>query len=52
MRFYDFEEVERLVAVAGLTDARAQLIVLMGGEAGLRLGEMVALELSDVLFAP
>jgi integrase len=47
-RFYDFEEYERLVEAARLTDARAHLITLLGGEAGLRCGEMVALEWSDV----
>lgn len=47
-RFYDFDEFERLVAAAQVTDPRAFLLVLMSGEAGLRLGEMVALELNDI----
>src|SRR5262245_4776324 len=45
--FYDFEEYERLVAGAQV-DASAFLIVLLGGEAGLRCGEIIALEWSDV----
>jgi excisionase family DNA binding protein len=34
--FHDFDEYERLVAAAKATDARAYLVVLLGGEAGLR----------------
>jgi len=49
-RFYDFDEFERLVDAARTTDPRAHLLVLMAGEAGLRLGEMVALEWSDIDF--
>jgi len=49
-KFYDFDEFERLVAAAKMSDARAYLLVLLAGEAGLRLGEMVALEWSDVDF--
>jgi len=45
--FYDFDEYERLVEAAK-TDGNAYLIVLLGGEAGLRCGEMIALEWSDV----
>jgi integrase len=47
-RFHDFDEYERLVVAAKSTDARAYLIVLLGGEAGLRCGEMMALEWTDV----
>jgi integrase len=50
-RFYDFDEFERLVAAAKVTDPRAYLLVLLSGEAGLRLGEMVALEWTDIDFA-
>lgn len=39
---------ERLVSAAKSLDARAYLIILLSGEAGLRSGEMVALEWSDV----
>src|SRR5439155_5913885 len=49
-RFYDFDEFERLVTAAQVTDSRAYLLVLMAGEAGLRLGEMVALEWNDIDF--
>jgi integrase len=47
--FYDFAEFERLVTEAQF-DWRAKLIVLLGGEAGLRSGEMVALEWTDIDF--
>jgi integrase len=46
--FYDFDEFERLVEAAQLLDPRTHLIILLGGEAGLRCGEMVALEWKDV----
>jgi integrase len=46
--FYDFDEYERLVAAAEAADWRAYLLVLLGGEAGLRCGEMMALEWGDV----
>ncbi len=46
--FYDFGEYERLVEAAQLLDPRTHLIILLGGDAGLRCGEMVALEWKDV----
>ena len=46
--FYDFDEYERLVDAALADDRIAYLVVLLGGEAGLRCGEMMALEWSDV----
>jgi len=46
--FYDFGEYERLVEAARLLDPRTHLIILLGGDAGLRCGEMVALEWKDV----
>ncbi len=49
-RFYDFGEFERLVVAAKAMDARAYLLVLLSGEAGLRLGEMVPLEWGDIDF--
>lgn len=49
-QFHDFEDYARLVASAGEGSARAQLIVLLGGQAGLRCGEMMALEWKDVDF--
>ena len=45
--FYDFDEYERLVDGAKV-DPNAYLIVLLGGEAGLRCGEMIGLEWRDV----
>jgi len=45
--FYEFEQFERLLeAAAG--EPQAQLVVLLGGEAGLRCGEMIGLEWKDV----
>jgi integrase len=48
MGFHDFEEYERLLAVAQKRSPQAYLMVLLGGDAGLRLGEIVALEWGDV----
>jgi integrase len=49
-RFHDFDDYERLVEAAQ-DDQQAYLIVLLGGEAGLRCGEMMALEWGDVNLA-
>ncbi len=46
--FYDFDQYERLVAAAKRADLRAYVLVLLGGEAGLRCGEMMALQWTDV----
>jgi integrase len=46
--FYGFDEYERLVAAAKAIDIRSHLLVLLSGEAGLRSGEMVALEWTDL----
>jgi integrase len=48
MSFYDFDEFERLVAAARVISSSTHLIVLLGGEAGLRSGEIIALEWRDV----
>lgn len=47
-QFHDFEAFERIVAAAERLDDRTHLLVLLGGEAGLRCGEMMALEWRDV----
>jgi integrase len=46
--FHDFEEFERLVEAARKRSHEAYLIVLLGGEAGLRRGEIAALEWGDI----
>ena len=46
--FHDFDDFERLVGVASKMEWQAHLIVLLGGEAGLRCGEMKALQWLDV----
>jgi integrase len=48
--FYDFGEYGRLLEVAHKLDARIELVVLLGGDAGLRRGEILALEWSDLDF--
>jgi len=50
MAFHDFAEYQRLVKAASEIDGNTYLIVLLGGEAGLRCGEMMALAGSDVDF--
>ena len=45
--FYEFEQFERLVE-ATAQEPQAELVVLLGGEAGLRCGEMIGLEWTDV----
>jgi integrase len=46
--FHDFDDYERLLKAALTIDPRSYLIALLGGEAGLRAGEIVALEWADV----
>jgi integrase len=48
MGFYDFDDYERLLDVAKEFGPTAHLVVLLGGEAGLRCGEMIGLEWGDV----
>jgi integrase len=48
MGFYDFDEYERLLEAAKELRPTAHLVTLLGGEAGLRCGEMIGLEWSDV----
>ena len=46
--FHDFDVYECLVEAARTRDPQTHLIILFGGEAGLRLGEMIALLWTDV----
>ena len=46
--FYDFAEYSRVVAAAEEAGREPLLIVLLGGEAGLRLGEIRALDWRDI----
>jgi integrase len=48
MGFHDFDQYERLLSTARRRGAEAYLMVLLGGDAGLRLGEIVALEWRDI----
>ena len=50
VKFYDFDDYKRLVETAGAIDARTYLVVLLGGDAGLRRGEMLGLRWGDVDF--
>ena len=46
--FHDFPAYEALVTAAKADDPLTYLVVLLGGEAGLRCGEMMALQWRDV----
>ena len=48
VEFYEPMVYEHIVAVAKELDPRAYIMVLMGGDAGMRRGEMVATEWRDV----
>jgi integrase len=48
--FYEFEDYARLVDAAARIGTRELLVVLLGGDAGLRRGEMMALRWTDVDF--
>jgi integrase len=47
-RFYEFAEYARLVEAADRTDSRTLTLVLPGGDAGLRRGEMIGLRWCDI----
>jgi integrase len=51
MAFYEPVDFERLVAGAEAVGHEVQVLVLLGGEAGLRCGEILGLEWPDVDFA-
>jgi integrase len=46
--FLEFAEYARLIEAAVKTDARTHVIALLGGDAGLRRGEMLGLRWTDV----
>jgi integrase len=48
MEFYDFPEWERLVDGARRAGPMVLAAILLGGEAGLRRGELIALEQADI----
>ncbi len=48
--FYEFAEYARLVQAAEQNSTRTLALVLLGGDAGLRRGEMIGLRWSDVDF--
>jgi integrase len=48
MGFYDFDEYEQLVEAAKTLDPNTYLVALLGGDAGLRCGEIIGLEWKDV----
>jgi integrase len=48
MGFHDVDQYERLLTVARKRGTDAYLMVLAGGDAGLRLGEIIALEWRDI----
>jgi integrase len=50
VKFYDFDEYRRFIEAARAIDARTHLVGLLGGDAGLRRGEMLALRWADVDF--
>jgi integrase len=50
VKFYEFGQYERLVAAADRYDVRSLVMVLLGGDGGLRMGEIIALRWCDVDF--
>jgi integrase len=48
--FYEFDDYRRLVEAAARIDTRTLVLVLLGGDAGLRRGEMIGLRWCDVDF--
>lgn len=50
MEFYDFDQYEALLRAATSISRTAELVVRLGGQVGLRLGEIIALEQGDIDF--
>jgi integrase len=50
LAFYEAGDYARLVAAAEALDPRIHVLVLLGGDAGLRCGEILALEWTDIDF--
>lgn len=50
LSFYDFSDYGRLIDAAHALDARIEVLVLLAGDAGLRRGEIMALEWTDLDF--
>jgi integrase len=50
VKFYEFGQYNRLVEAADRYDVRSLVLVLLGGDAGLRMGEILALRWCDVDF--
>jgi len=48
VEFYEPADYERLVDGASLADERTYVLSLLGGDAGLRIGEIIALEWTDL----
>jgi len=48
VKFFDFEDFDRLVQAAKQCSATTHLVLLLGGHAGVRAGEMRALSWDDV----
>jgi integrase len=48
--FYEHDTYERLVEASAKLDARYHAAILLGGDGGLRRGEIIGLDLSDVDF--
>lgn len=48
MEWYEHQDYEALIEAARRTDARAHLMVLLAGDAGLRQGEILALYQTDI----
>lgn len=48
MQFYSFDHYDRLVEAARVVGARAFAVVVLAGDVGLRRGEILALQWSDI----